>query len=503
LNSAQLVQKINTLPEEERAGLLKLMGELEEAQSIENARMGFLPFVERIWPSFIGGKHHQIMAEKFDRIVNGDLKRLIICMPPRHTKSEFGSIHLPAYYLGHHPDQKIIQCSHTGELAVGFGRKVRDLVAEEDYTEIFPKTKLKADSKASGRWATSEKGDYFAIGVGGAVTGKGADLLIIDDPHSEQEGFLADPRVFDKVYEWYTSGPRQRLQPGAAIVVIMTRWGKLDLVGRILNDSAQRGSPDEWEVIEFPALLPEDKPLWPEFWPLNELLALRAELPNAKWQAQYQQNPTSDEGALVKREWWNIWESAKSPVCDFIIQTWDTAFTKAETADFSACQTWGVFMHPDGSGNDMPNLILLDAFKERMEFPDLKRKAIELWKEREPDAFIIEGKASGMPLIFELRAMGIPVQDFVPSRGSKLAPNDKFARLNAITDVFASGMVWRPNMPWAEEVVDEIAAFPKGDHDDYVDCAVMAVMRFRHGGFLSLHSDEDDEPEYYGAAEYY
>jgi predicted phage terminase large subunit-like protein len=395
---------------------------------------------------------------------------------------------LPAWFLGRFPGKKIIQCSNTAELAVGFGRKVRNLVDSEVYAKIFPNVALRSDSKAAGRWSTNANGEYFAIGVGGTVTGKGADLLIIDDPHSEQEAALAsaDPSVFDKVYEWYTSGPRQRLQPGGSIVVVMTRWSKRDLTGKILQAMTDRDG-DEWEIIELPAILPSEKPLWPEFWSYDELSKLRIELPLSKWSAQYQQNPTSEEGALVKREWWMEWEKETPPQCQFVIQSWDTAFTKNERSDYSACTTWGVF-YKDENEND-PHIILLDALKERMEFPELKARALEYYQEWQPDAFIIEAKASGAPLIFELRRMGIPVQEFTPTRG-----NDKISRLNSVTDLFASGKVWAPRKRWAEEVIEEMAAFPNSDHDDLVDSSTQALIRFRKGGFVNLPTDEPDEP---------
>jgi predicted phage terminase large subunit-like protein len=428
------------------------------------------------------------MARKFEEIAEGKTKRLIINMPPRHTKSEFASFMLPAWFLGRFPGKKIIQCSNTAELAVGFGRKVRNLVDSEVYAKIFPNVALRSDSKAAGRWSTNANGEYFAIGVGGTVTGKGADLLIIDDPHSEQEAALAsaDPSVFDKVYEWYTSGPRQRLQPGGSIVVVMTRWSKRDLTGKILQAMTDRDG-DEWEIIELPAILPSEKPLWPEFWSYDELSKLRIELPLSKWSAQYQQNPTSEEGALVKREWWMEWEAENPPYCQFVIQSWDTAFTKNERSDYSACTTWGVF-YKDENEND-PHIILLDALKERMEFPELKARAFEYYQEWQPDAFIIEAKASGAPLIFELRRMGIPVQEFTPTRG-----NDKISRLNSVTDLFASGKVWAPRKRWAEEVIEEMAAFPNSDHDDLVDSSTQALIRFRKGGFVNLPTDEPDEP---------
>ena len=457
----------------------------------ENAQKDFMSFVHEMWPGFINGAHHKVMAKKFEDIANGKARRLIINMPPRHTKSEFGSYMLPAWFLGRDPSKKIIQCSNTAELAVGFGRKVRNLVGSEQYARIFPNVNLRSDSKAAGRWSTNANGEYFAIGVGGTVTGKGADLLIIDDPHSEQEAAIAatNPEVYDKVYEWYSSGPRQRLQPGGSIIVIMTRWSKKDLTGRILKSALEKDG-DEWDIIEFPAILPSGNALWPQFWDIKELEVLREELPLAKWQAQYQQQPTSEEGALVKRDWWKPWEQDTPPQCTYVIQSWDTAFTKNERSDYSACTTWGVFYLNEDELQ--PNVILLDAFKARLEFPELKEKAFNMYKEWQPDSFIVEGKASGLPLIGELRRMGIPVSEFTPTRG-----NDKIARLNSVTDLFASGKVWAPPRRWADEVIEEMASFPNSDHDDLVDSSTQALIRFRQGGFLRLPSDEPDEPQYF------
>jgi len=464
----------------------------------ERAQSRFMEYVKQMWPGFVHGRHHALMAKKFEKIADGTLKRVIINMPPRHTKSEFASYLLPSWFLGRFPHKKVIQCSNTAELAVGFGRKVRNLVGSEQYAKVFTDVSLRQDSKAAGRWATNKGGEYFAIGVGGTVTGKGADLLIIDDPHSEQEAALAagNSEVYQKVYEWYTSGPRQRLQPGGSIVIVMTRWAEGDLTGRVLADSMKREKGEEWEVIELPAILPSGKPLWPEFWSLEELSALKEELPVGKWNAQYQQHPTGEEGALVKREWWKMWEGKTAPACEFVIQSWDTAFTKNERSDFSACTTWGVFYLDEDRNN--PNIILLDAFQERMEFPELKAKAQELYQEWQPDACVIEAKAAGAPLVFELRRMGILVSEYTPVRG-----NDKFVRLNSVTDLFRSGKVWAPDMRWAHEVIEQMAAFPNAQHDDLVDSSTQALIRFRQGGFLRLDTDEPDEPVYRRAHAYY
>ena len=493
----EIASAIEKLPAHEQKEFMDMLAQYEQSVTREKAQTDFMAYVHEMWPGFISGRHHKVMAKKFQEIAEGKLKRLIINMPPRHTKSEFASYLLPSWFLGKYPGKKIIQCSNTAELAVGFGRKVRNLVGSEQYAKIFPNVSLRADSKAAGRWSTSHSGEYFAIGVGGTVTGKGADLLIIDDPHSEQEAKLAmsNPEVFDSVYEWYTSGPRQRLQPGGTIVVVMTRWSKRDLTGRILQSMIDRDG-EKWEVIDFPAILPSGNLLWPEFWSYEEINAIREELPVSKWNAQYQQQPTSEEGALVKREWWKMWEGQNPPPCEFIIQSWDTAFTKNERSDYSACTTWGVFYLNEDQ--DDANIILLDAVKKRMEFPELKAAAMQYYKEWEPDACIVEAKAAGAPLVFELRKAGVPVSEYTPSRG-----NDKIARVNSVTDLFSSGKVWAPKTRWAEEVIEEMAAFPNSDHDDLVDSSTQALIRFRKGGFIKLQTDEEDEPLYRRKASYY
>ncbi|MDE2057137.1 MAG: phage terminase large subunit [Betaproteobacteria bacterium] len=786
----ELKKKLPTLPEAAQQQVGKLLAEYSSSVAFAESPNKFMSFVKHVWPNFIHGRHHAKMAAAFERVANGEIKRLIINMPPRHTKSEFASYLLPAWFLGKFPQKKIIQTSHTAELAVGFGRKVRNLVDSDVYKSVFPQVALQADSKAAGRWATNKNGEYFAIGVGGAVTGKGADLLIIDDPHSEQEATLAEtnPEVYDKTYEWYTSGPRQRLQPGGAIVIVMcmtgdtpvlmadgtekplsdiivgdvvatfdkgrlstanvinhqsngvdtiyqiqtqsgkivyanerhpflvmnngvlewtrlkhlqvgdllvalkdvlgpqeprqnpdyvnpvcpekpttkktlkphteklgftangkvkavlqmaaqilyrlkgyalnaieiniphqkgqlnsyerpalkavmvlqwrnmthflrnkaeyvlsagnhllkqilaligtvnyvsitaitpekyvdyfamiatlqsdmeihqkylnelqrisdftldpivsivyageeevfdiqiertenfianglvshnTRWSKKDLTGQVLKSAFAREG-DEWEVIDFPAIMPSGQPLWPEFWSLQELEKLREELPVSKWMAQYMQQPTSDVSAIIKREWWQIWEHENPPYCEYLIQSWDTAFLKTQRSDYSACTTWGVFYQPDDTGVMQANIILLNAFKERMEFPELKRKAYSEYMYWNPDCLIIEAKASGAPLMFELRAMGIPVEDYTPTKG-----NDKIMRLNSVSDIFASGRVWVPETRWAEELVEEVASFPSGEHDDLVDSMSQALIRFRKGGFIQLATDWQDPP---------
>jgi len=454
----------------------KLLEKQEDTQS------DFLKFVKAVWPEFIEGNHHKIYAEKLNRIANGELKRLIVNMPPRHTKSEFASHLFPAFFMGRHPNAKLIQTTHTGELAIRFGRKAKNLIESTEYERVFPEVKLAADSKAAGRWESNHKGEYFAAGVGGAITGRGADLLIIDDPHSEQDAL--SPTVLDSHYEWYTSGPRQRLQPGGAIVLVMTRWSVKDLTGRLLAAQGKDENSDKWEVVEFPAIINE-KPMWGNFWTMKGLEGVKASIPLTKWQAQWMQQPTSEEGAIIKREWWKEWEKEEIPHLKYIIQSYDTAFSSKETADYSAITTWGVFEPEEGGP---PALILLDAKKGRWNFPELKTIAQEEYKYWEPETILIEAKASGMPLTHELQKAGIPVINYTPSRG-----NDKHSRVNSVAPLFESGAIWAPTKKFAEEVIEECAAFPFGDNDDYVDSTTQALMKYRQGYFVGLKDDYEDE----------
>ena len=502
--SKEELKRIAYLHDRDKVELLHLLEQLEDVRATEAARQNFLPFVKRIWPDFIEGAHHKRIAKIFDDIIEGRTKRVIINMPPRHTKSEFASYLLPAYFLGKFPKKKIIMSSHTAELAVGFGRRVRDLLLDEQYKSIFEGVTLKADSKAAGRWNTNHGGEYFACGVGAALAGRGADLFIIDDPHSEQEAMLAmfKPEIFQRAYEWFTSGPRQRLQPNGSIVIVMTRWGKGDLTGKIINAMNEKEGTDRWEVVEFPAILPSGNPLWPEFWPLKLLQPLKDELPLSKWNAQYQQQPTSDDSALVKREWWKPWESTALPNMEYTIQSWDTAFKKTETSDFCACTEWGVFLHENGDGKRVPNIMLIDSFQRRMEFPELKREVRQRYKDFKPDTLLVEAKAAGAPLVYEMRSMGIPVSEYTPVRG-----NDKIVRVNAVSDLFQSGHVWFVPNRANELTVEQFAEFPVGEHDDLVDTGTQALLKFRQGGFiksgLDYDYDEEDEAPIRRTARYY
>jgi predicted phage terminase large subunit-like protein len=474
------------LSEQDQNEALALLSRYDQMEKQDKCQGDFIEFVKHMWPECILGRHHKIIGDKFNKIAQGKLKRLIVCLPPRHSKSEFASTYFPAWMMGRKGDLKIIQTTHTAELAVRFGRKVRNIIDSDDYSQVFPDLQLQADNKSAGRWTTNQEGESFYAGVGGAITGRGADLLIIDDPHSEQDAM--SPTAMESAYEWYTSGPRQRLQPGGIIIIVMTRWSTKDLVGKVLKKQGDDHA-DQWDVVEFPAIMPEsDTPLWPEFWKKEELLSVKASLPISKWNSQWMQNPTAEAGSIVKREWWRKWEKDWVPSYEYVIQSYDTAFSKKETADYSAITTWAIFQSPD---DNVQAIILLDAKRVRLDFPELKRLAYEEYKYWEPDCILIEAKASGTPLTQELRRMGIPVTAYTPSRGQ-----DKIARMNSVAPIFESGMVWAPDESFADEVIEEMASFPFGDNDDYCDSATMALMRFRQGGFLSLQDDYPEEAEF-------
>lgn len=495
LTPQELLELQKVLPRlsvEEKLDLLDYLEKKARQARLEAARGSVLGFARAVYPGYKVGPQHRKIAQVFDDVIAGHKKRVIINIAPRMGKSELSSYLFPGYFLGKFPDKKIIMATHTAGLSEDFGRRVRNLIHTDEYAEIFPETTVADDQKAAGKWSTGAGGQYYAAGVGGALAGRGADLFVIDDPHSEQDVKTNSRLAFDTAWSWFQTGPLQRLMPGGAVVIIMTRWSLLDLTGRLIDYQIKNPDTIPWEVIELPAILNEgmddEKSLWPEQWPLETLKATKASIDPRYWNAQYMQQPTADTAAIIGRKDWKVWEKDEPPKCDYVIQSWDTAFETKTTSDYSACTTWGVWFNEEDENR--PHVILLDAFKDRMDFPELKRVALKHYKEWKPDAFIVEKKAAGAPLIQELRRIGIPVQEFSPSRG-----NDKIVRLNAVADLFTSGQVWAPDTRWAREVIEEVASFPVGENDDYVDTTSQALLRFRQGGFIQLSSDEKDEPE--------
>ena len=485
---ADLAQHALKLPPAEKRRQLDLIRQYKTNILRETGKNSFLDFITHVYPGYKVGPHHAKLARIFEEIAAGRKKRVIVNIAPRHGKSEMISYLAPAWFLGKFPQKKVIMASHTADLAVNFGRRVRNLVGSDLYHDIFPQVELQADSKSASRWGTNFNGEYFAIGVGGALAGRGADLFIIDDPHSEQEAKQGRADVFEPAWEWFQSGPVQRLMPGGAIIVVMTRWSKMDLTGKIVDHMTKNEDADQWEVVEFPAILNE-KPLWPDFWTIEELLAKKASMDVRYWQAQYMQQPTSEEGALIKREWWQVWQDENPPQCEHIIMTLDTAQEKTNRSDYNALLTWGVFFNEETKNY---NIILLNSVKERLEFPELKQRVLDEYKEWQPDSFIVEKKSNGAALYQEMRRMGVPLSEFTPGKGQ-----DKISRVNAVSDLFAAGIVWVPDRRWAWEVVEECNDFPSGTHDDLVDATTLALLRFRQGGFIRLPSDEPEPTKWF------
>ena len=494
-----MLTNIDSFSAEEVAEIDRMVDELTQRRTNKVAYDDLIEFCKRMQPDYIVGKHHRILANMLMDIERGDKDRICVNIPPRHGKSQLVSIFFPAWFLGRNPNKKVMMVSHTTDLAVDFGRKVRNLISLDDYRSIFPSVSLAVDSKSAGRWNTNFGGEYYACGIGSALAGRGADLLLVDDPHSEQDVINGNFSVFEKACEWFTFGARTRLMPGGRVAIIQTRWHLDDLTGRVVRDMAQNERGDQYEVVEFPAILEvEDKktkkmtqkPLWPEFFDLEALLRTKASMPTFQWNSQYQQQPTAEEAAIVKREWWNEWTKEEPPTCEYVIMSLDAAAERHNRADYTALTTWGVFLNEETSAY---NIILLNSIKKRMEFPELKALAMEEYNDWEPDSFIVEKKSSGTALYQEMRRMGLPVSEYTPHRGS----GDKTARLNSVADIISSGLCWIPQTRWAEEVIEEIAGFPFMSNDDLVDSTVMALMRFRQGGFIRLPTDEAEEQRYF------
>lgn len=500
-----LLANVDQLSEAELVAVTQQLDELERREAQKAKQDDLIEFCKHMQEDYKVGAHHRRLADLLMDIETREKDRICVSVPPRHGKSQMVSIFYAAWYLGRNPGHKVMLVSHTTDLAVDFGRKVRNVIGSSTFQEVFPGVTLASDSKSAGRWSTNYGGEFFAAGVGSALAGRGAHLLLVDDPHSEQDILNGNFEVFDKAYEWFTFGARTRLMPGGAVAIVHTRWHLDDLIGRVVRDMTKNASADQYEVFEFPAILestdedgnPAEKALWPEFFDLEALYRTKASMPLYQWNAQYQQNPTSEEAALVKRDWWQIWKGDSPPPCEYVISSLDAAAEKNNRADYTALTTWGVFYNEKTGANE---LILLNSIKDRFEFPELKQLCLEHWKDWQPDSFIVEKKSAGVAIYQELRRMGIPLQEYTPHRGT----GDKYARLNSVADIIASRMVHVPEKRWADELVEEVAAFPFGSHDDLVDSTVMALMRFRQGGFLRLPTDEPEEPiPYRHKREYY
>ena len=491
-----LLQALPTLTLNEQEQLLSDLDKLDKLNALQEARDNFLKFCARVYPDFKEGPHHRHMAPLLHNVLSGAEIRLTVSMPPRFGKSITCSFLFVAWYLGHNPTHHIIMVTHTADLSASFGRMIRNLLDSPVYAEIFPNTVVSRDKSAADNWTTTVGGKYLAVGVGANIAGHGAHLCLIDDAVSEQVVLSGNPDIaFENAWNYIQVGPLQRLMPNGRVLQIGTRWGRKDPIGRALRWSEENPGSPPWHEVRFPAILPSGRSLWPEQWPVEQLLAKKASMQPQYWAAQYMQEPTSEESAIIKREWWKLWDNPRPPVSKFILQSWDTAHEAKTRSDFSACTTWGVWT--DESDNDRDKLVLLNAWKGRLEFPELKRFVLKHYQEWEPDCLLVEKKAAGAPLIQELRAMGVPVEEYTPSRKGAGISNDKIARMNSVSDIFASGSVYAPSHLWAQEVINEVAEGKAAEHDDLTDTVIQALIRFRNGGFIRLESDMQDEPRWH------
>jgi predicted phage terminase large subunit-like protein len=416
------------------------------------------------WPQFKLAKHHELIVGKLETVERGQIKRLIILLPPRYGKSLITSAIFPAWYLGRHPDHQVIFTTYAQELSDDFGRRVRNFIADLLHRAIFPNCVLSEDSAAAHRFNTTRGGAYYAVGTGGPITGRGTNLLIIDDPIKDREEANSETRR-KALHDWFASVAYTRLMPNAAIVLIQTRWHEDDLAGWLLREHAS----EQWDVLSLPAIAERDEgfrregeALWPEQFPMERLKQIRETIGGAAWASLYQQRPAAAEGAIFKRGWWQFYR--EPPKCSRIVQSWDTAFKRGAENDYSVCTTWGAADN---------GYYLLHLWRDRVEFPDLKRAFASLAGQWNPEAILVEDRASGQSLIQELKATALPVIAVRPD-------SDKLARAQAVTPLVEAGKVFLPeSMPSTADLIDELACFPAGRHDDIVDSLAQALNYLR------------------------
>lgn len=435
-----------------------------------------------LWPSYVPAPHHRAIAKKLEAVERGEIKRLMISLPPRHGKSLLCSEFFPAWYLGRNPEKQVIFATYSQDLAEDFGRRVRNWLRDDAYRAIFPGIEIATDSSAASRFSVGQRGAYFAVGVGSSITGRGADVLLIDDPLKGREE--ADSETMRRrLKDWYTSVAYTRLMPGGAIVIVQTRWHPDDLSGWILEEHAH----EKWDALSLPAISPKRDALWPDRYPLATLETIKATLPSRDWSALYQQSPIIDGGNILRSDWWRKWDSKHPPECSYILQSWDTAFSDkdAKANSYSARTTWGVFR----DRAEKTALILIEAWHGRVDYPTLRAEALKSYREHKPDCVLIEKKASGQSLIQDMRRSGVPVAEYQPDR-------DKVSRAYAVQAMLESGQIYYPPRRWADDVINECAQFPHGATSDYVDTCTQAWLRVRNAGLLiPVPEKEPDEPD--------
>jgi predicted phage terminase large subunit-like protein len=474
------------------------------------ARDDFYTFVKLmapiIIPEFRDGRHIRLICDKLTKVESGEIPRLMLFLPPGSMKSRLASILFPAWCIGRKPWQQILTASHSITLAEEFGGRTRDLLREPEYQAIFPETALRDDSQASGKWKTTRDGMYYGVGAGSNIAGFRGGIGIADDLLSEKTAMSKLER--QKLNAWWLPGFMTRMLPGAPVVMINTRWAVDDISGYCLELARMKeGFGEKWEVISIPAILdegaaalldlPAGESYWPEFWPLEELRSKREDYRNGDglrfWSALYLQSPVIEDGNIFKRGHFQYWERKDPPACDYVLMSMDTAFSTKDSADFSAIQVWGIWHYQDttekGEPFWVPNMTLLSAQKGRWDFNELVEKAQIYNETYQPDAILIEKKASGQSLIQVLRRFGLSVLEYLPDR-------DKQSRAFACQPILEAGRVWVPKgKEWAEALIEECLQFPVGEHDDQCDAMTQAILWMRDSYHLAVPQDWDYLPE--------
>jgi len=442
------------------------LANLKPSSILPLARADLACYALAMCPDFQVARHIRVLVEKLEEVESGKTKRLMVFMPPRHGKSLTSSCIFPAWFLGRSPGRSVITASYGAELAEDFGRRVRNFMSDPLHAAIFPECRLAADSAAQRRFDTTAGGCYYAVGRGGAVTGRGADLLLLDDLLKDSEEARSET-IRRGMHDWFQHVAYTRLAPGGALVLIQTRWHQDDLPGRLLREHAD----ENWQVINMPAIAEADdgfrkagEALWPERFPVEVLKVIRSAVGGSAWDSLYRLQPSASEGAVFKREWWRSFR--EQPVCRRIVQSWDTAFKSGAENDYSVCTTWGVTDN---------GFYLLWVWRDRVEFPELKRRMTWLADQWRPVQILVEDRASGQSLIQELRhSTRLPI---VPIK----VDSDKMSRAQSVTPLIEAGRVYVPeSAPWLNDYLDEMAGFPAAAHDDCVDSTTQALNYVRH-----------------------
>ena len=481
-----------------------------EELNAELAKRSMHEFIRQSWTTLEPGRvfkdnwHIQAICEHLEAVINGDLRKLIINIPPRHMKSLTCDVAFPCFAWLHKPHLQFLFASYASGLAIRDSVKCRRLMNSQFYQGLNPQFTISTDQNQKQRFENSSNGHRISTSVGGALTGEGGDIIVIDDPHNVKEA--ESEAIRQNTCDWWDTAVQSRLNDPktGAFIIIMQRVHQSDLTGHILKNALPE---DGWTHLCVPAEYEKNHPhvytpaplltvsaledprkeegalLWPDRFGRKEIDSLKYTLGNYAAAGQLQQRPSPKGGGIIRKKWWQKWEQDSFPPMVYVLQSWDTAYEDTKTSSYSACTTWGVFTR-----GGRHHIMLLNRFRDRLPYPELRRIAQEKYHDDKPDAVIIEKKASGQSLIQDMRQANIPVITYTPDRS-------KIARAHVASVMFEQGAIWYPDRKWAEEVIEMCAVFPAGDGADVVDTVTQAIIRLRTMWYGSLDSDEDELPE--------